>query len=74
MTAPAASAVDLLAEGPSPDWALPLPTPVKDAPAGTRRFTFDLDGLPPGATADGALLTLTAIAGYEAIEVKARLD
>ena len=48
--------VDLFAEGPTPDWALPLPAAMPGAPAGERRFTFDLDGLPPGAKADGAAL------------------
>jgi DsbC/DsbD-like thiol-disulfide interchange protein len=66
--------LDLFAEGPTPDWALPLPTAAPDAKAGTRRFTFDLDGLPPGAKAEGAALTLTAVTGSVAIEVKARLD
>jgi DsbC/DsbD-like thiol-disulfide interchange protein len=66
--------VDLFAEGPSPDWALPLPEPVADAPAGQKRFAFMLDGLPPGATAEGAALTLTAVADDAAIEVGWRLD
>lgn len=74
VAAPEHFTVDLFAEGPTPDWALPLPTPTAGAPAGQRRFTFALDGLPPGAKADGALLTLTAVAGTGAIEVKARLD
>jgi DsbC/DsbD-like thiol-disulfide interchange protein len=74
VTAPEQATVDLFAEGPAPDWALPLPAPVAGAPAGQRRFAFALDGLPPGGKADGAVLTLTAIAGGSAIEVKARLD
>ncbi|HXX03601.1 MAG TPA: protein-disulfide reductase DsbD domain-containing protein [Xanthobacteraceae bacterium] len=68
--------VDLFAEGPTPDWALPLPEPTKptgSAPA-LRRFIFDLDGLPPGAKADGAMLRLTAISPTDAIEVEASLD
>jgi DsbC/DsbD-like thiol-disulfide interchange protein len=72
--APEYFAVDLFAEGPSSDWALPLPAVTPGAPAGERRFTFDLDGLPPGATAAGATLTLTAVGGTGAIEVKAHLD
>jgi hypothetical protein len=39
-----------------------------------RRFTFALDGLPPGAQAQGATLTLTAVSPTDAVEVKARLD
>lgn len=66
--------VALFAEGPAPEWALPIPTPIAGAPAGMRRFVFPLDGLPSGARADGATLTLTAVAGDRAIEVKARLD
>lgn len=66
--------LDLFVEGPTPDWALPLPEPTAGAPAGERRFAFALDGLPPGAKADGAVLTLTAVAGGSAIEVKAPLD
>jgi DsbC/DsbD-like thiol-disulfide interchange protein len=74
VVAPRGGKVDLLAEGPTPDWALPLPKAVPGAPAGEQRFTFDLDGLPTSAKAEGADLTLTAIAGEAAIEVKARLD
>jgi DsbC/DsbD-like thiol-disulfide interchange protein len=74
VVAPENSKVDLFAEGPSPDWALPLPTDAPGAAAGQRRFAFDLDGLPPGAKADGAVLTLTAVTGTGAIEVKAALD
>jgi hypothetical protein len=72
--APEKAALDLFAEGPTPEWALPLPKPVADAPAGTHRFVFDLDGLPPGASAAGAVLTLTAVSATSAVEVKARLD
>jgi DsbC/DsbD-like thiol-disulfide interchange protein len=66
--------VDLFAEGPTPDWALPLPQPIADAPAGLKRFAFLLDGVPPGARAEGALLRLTAVADPDAIEVSYRLD
>ena len=66
--------VDLLAEGPTPEWALPLPTPVAGAPAGLQRFAFDLDGAPPGEKYQGAMITLTAVAGDDAIEVATRLD
>lgn len=66
--------VDLFAEGPTSDWALPLPEPVAGAPAGTKRFAFDLDGLPAGTSAQGAELKLTATAGQEAVEALFRLD
>ena len=65
---------ELFAEGPTADWALPVPSAVAGAPAGQQRFAFDLDGLPPDARPDGATLTLTAVAGEQAIEVPYRLD
>jgi DsbC/DsbD-like thiol-disulfide interchange protein len=74
VAAPPDAPVDLFAEGPTPDWALPLPAREVDAPPGLQRFAFVLDGLPPGATAAGATLTLTAVAGDAAIEVTYRLD
>ena len=66
--------IDLFAEGPTPQWALPLPTAVDGAPAGLQRFVFELDGAPPGVKYDGALITLTAITPGDAIEVAIRLD
>ena len=74
LAAPAGTPVVLFAEGPTPDWALPLPEPVAGAPAGLQRFAFELDGLPPGTKPDGATLRLTAVAGDKAIEVGFRLD
>ena len=73
VAAPAGAEVDLFAEGPTPDWALPIPARVSET-AGVQRFTFDLDGLPPDAKPDGATLTLTAVSGTQAIEVAFRLD
>lgn len=70
----AGGAVDLFVEGPTAQWALPLPAKVDGAPAGLQRFAFELDGLPPGASDRGALLTLTATVPGDAIEVATRLD
>jgi len=70
----ASGAVDLFAEGPTAQWALPLPTKVDGAPLGQQRFAFELDGLPPGASDRGALLTLTATTADDAVEVAIRLD
>jgi DsbC/DsbD-like thiol-disulfide interchange protein len=65
--------VTLFVEGPTPDWSLPVPEPTGGN--GTRRkFTFDLDGLPADAHAQGATLTFTAVSGDDAIEVLAHLD
>lgn len=74
IAAPAGAPVELFAEGPTPEWALPLPEPDGPATGPIRRFTFDLDGLPAGAHAKGAALTFTAVSGDDAIEVAAHLD
>jgi DsbC/DsbD-like thiol-disulfide interchange protein len=73
VAAPAGTNVELFAEGPTPDWALPVPARISEA-AGVQRFAFALDGLPPDTKPDGATLTLTAVAGTQAIEVAFRLD
>jgi DsbC/DsbD-like thiol-disulfide interchange protein len=69
-----AKADALVAEGPTPEWALPVPEPTDGAGAGLHRFTFPLDGLPPGASAAGATLTFTLVSGANAVEVAAHLD
>ncbi len=74
VAAPPGSPVALFAEGPTPDWALPVPAAIDGAPAGLQRFAFDLDGAPPGAKYQGVPITLTAVAGNNAIEVVTRLD
>lgn len=65
--------VDLFVEGPTPDWALPVPKLLKREPGGIQRFGFDLDGLPSGASADGAALKLTVAGSAGAYEVNATL-
>ena len=74
VAAPAGARVTLFAEGPTPDWALPMPKGVDGAPAGLQRFALALDGAPPGATYEGIPISLTAVAGNLAIEVVTRLD
>ena len=69
-----AGEIALFAEGPTADWALPVPAAVDGAPKGLQRFAFELDGAPPGASYDGARIALTAVAGDAAIEVITRLD
>ncbi len=72
--APVTAALDLFVEGPTEDWALPLPAPVAGGADGLRRFAFELDGLPPGADAAGARLRFTLVSGENAIEVTAVPD
>jgi DsbC/DsbD-like thiol-disulfide interchange protein len=77
ITAPQGAPVDVFVEGPTSDWALPLPTPLPARPGDApelRRFAFPLDGLPPGAKPEGATLTITAESPTDAIEVSGRLD
>jgi DsbC/DsbD-like thiol-disulfide interchange protein len=67
--------VQVFVEGPTPEWALPIPKPAPDAPAGSRRFTFPLDGLPAGADPQSPVeLTFTVVEGARAYEVKTHLD
>ena len=74
VAAPKDAAIDLFAEGPTPEWALPLPEPAGSPAPGVRQFAFELDGLPAGAKPKGAELTLTLVGEADAIEVKTRLD
>jgi DsbC/DsbD-like thiol-disulfide interchange protein len=73
VAAPEPETVDLFVEGPTPDWALPVPKPVSQA-AGLKRFAFDLDGLPPGASPDGAALKLTLVGAGRAYEFDVKLN
>jgi DsbC/DsbD-like thiol-disulfide interchange protein len=74
VAAPQGAAVDLFAEGPTAEWALPLPKPVSGAPPGLHRFAFELVGLPSGVKPEGHTLRLTAVAGDRAVEAAFRLD
>ena len=75
IAAPAGQTVELFVEGPTPEWALPIPTPVPGAPAGHARFAFELDGLPPGVDPKGKFdLTFTVVSGERALETKTHLD
>jgi DsbC/DsbD-like thiol-disulfide interchange protein len=71
ISAPPTAPLDLFAEGPTADWALPLPAPIPGAPPGRRWFAFDLDGAPSGVDAIGARLRFTVVSEGSAIEVTA---
>jgi DsbC/DsbD-like thiol-disulfide interchange protein len=66
--------VSLFVEGPTPDWALPLPKSIEGGPPGVKRFSFELDGLPPGASPEGAALKLTLVGGDRAYEFNVNLN
>jgi DsbC/DsbD-like thiol-disulfide interchange protein len=75
LAAPAGQAVELFVEGPTPDWALPIPTPAQGATTGHARFVFELDGLPRGVDPKGNFdLTFTVVTGERALEIKTHLD
>jgi len=66
--------VSLFVEGPTPDWALSVPTLREPSPPGVKRFSFELDGLPPGAKPEGAALKLTLVGGDRAYEFNINLN
>jgi len=71
---PDAREVNLFVEGPTPDWALPVPALLEQSPPGVKRFSFELDGLPPGANPAGAALKLTLVGGDRAYEFNINLN
>jgi DsbC/DsbD-like thiol-disulfide interchange protein len=74
VSAPEGKDINLFVEGPTPDWALPVPKLLEHSPPGVKRFSFELEGLPPGANPDGAALKLTLVGGERAYEFNINLD
>ena len=74
VVAPDKSNVNLFVEGPTPDWSLPIPAPVEHSPPGVKRFSFELDGLPPGAKPDGAALKFTLVGPEKSYEFNTNLE
>jgi DsbC/DsbD-like thiol-disulfide interchange protein len=73
--APTGKPVDLFVEGPTAEWALPIPKPAQAAPPGRAQFSFELDGLPPGVDPKNQVdLTFTVVTGERSVEVKSHLD
>ena len=66
--------VNLFVEGPTPDWGLPVPKPVEYSPPGVKRFSVQLDGVPPGVNPKGAALKLTLVGADRAYEFNINLD
>jgi DsbC/DsbD-like thiol-disulfide interchange protein len=71
---PDTRALSLFVEGPTPDWALPVPKLLEHSPPGVKRFAFELDGLPPGASPEGAALKLTLVGGEHSYEFNINLE
>jgi DsbC/DsbD-like thiol-disulfide interchange protein len=75
VAAPDGEPVEVFVEGPGKDWALPIPKPAQGAPKGHRHFSFEFDGLPPGADPKGKYdLTFTIVTPNRAFEAVTRLD
>jgi DsbC/DsbD-like thiol-disulfide interchange protein len=74
VAAPDGKEVNLFVEGPTPDWGLPIPNLIEKSPPGVKRFSFELDGLPPGVKPDGAALKLTLVGGERSYEFNINLD
>jgi DsbC/DsbD-like thiol-disulfide interchange protein len=71
---PEAGNISLFVEGPTPDWALPVPKLLEHSPPGVKRFTFELDGLPPDTNPEGAALKLTLVSGDRSYEFHINLE
>jgi DsbC/DsbD-like thiol-disulfide interchange protein len=74
VVSPDGQEVSLFVEGPTPDWALPVPKPGENGPPGVKRFAFELDGVPPGVSPEGAALKLTLVGGDRAYEFNINLN
>jgi DsbC/DsbD-like thiol-disulfide interchange protein len=74
VAAPDTKEISLFVEGPTPEWALPVPKLLEHSPPGVKRFAFELDGLPPGASPDGAALKFTLVGGDKAYEFNVNLN
>jgi DsbC/DsbD-like thiol-disulfide interchange protein len=74
VTAPESGDLSLYVEGPTPDWALPVPKLVEHSPPGVKRFSFELDGLPPDTSPEGAALKLTLVGGDKSYEFNINLN
>ena len=69
-----AGEINLFVEGPTPDWALPVPQLIEHSPPGVKRFSFELDGVPPGVNPEGAALKLTLVGGDHSYEFNTNLN
>ena len=74
VVSPDAGDVSLFVEGPTPDWGLPVPKLLEHSPPGVKRFTFELDGVPPGTNPDGAALKFTLVGGEHSYEFNINLE
>lgn len=74
VSAPDGVSVSLFVEGPTPDWALPVPKLLATTPSGGYRFSFPLEGLPSGTSPEGAALKFTVAGPDSAFEFNTNLN
>ena len=74
VVSPDAGDLSLFVEGPTPEWGLPVPKLLEQAPPGVRRFAFELDGVPPGTNPVGAALKLTLVGREHSYEFNINLE
>jgi DsbC/DsbD-like thiol-disulfide interchange protein len=74
VVSPDSRELSLFVEGPTPDWGLPVPKLLERGPPGVKRFAFELDGVPPGVSPEGAALKLTLVAADRAYEFNINLE
>jgi DsbC/DsbD-like thiol-disulfide interchange protein len=74
VVSPDARDISLFVEGPTPNWGLPVPKLLEPSPPGVKRFSFALDGVPPGTDPEGAALKLTLVGGDRSYEFNINLD
>jgi DsbC/DsbD-like thiol-disulfide interchange protein len=71
----AGGAEAVFVEGPTADWALPLPQPVSGAPAGSQAYEFALDGAPSGTDPKAPVkLTVTLVRQGGSLQTNVDLD
>jgi hypothetical protein len=51
-----------------------VPKPTDQSPPGVKRFSFQLDGVPPGVSPDGAALKLTLVGTDRSYEFNINLN
>jgi DsbC/DsbD-like thiol-disulfide interchange protein len=66
--------LELYAEGPTAEWALPVPKRIASEEKDLARFEFKLEGLPTNAKPEGAQLKLTVVGADGAFEYNVRLN
>jgi DsbC/DsbD-like thiol-disulfide interchange protein len=66
--------LELYAEGPTAEWALPVPKRIAGEEKDLARFEFKLEGLPANAKPEGAQLKLTVVGADGAFEYNVRLN